>query len=100
MKRSKVAKKVPCCHVCGFMSDSKSQIEHHHIEPVSMGGHKTAKYNLVSLCTMCHKRCYVKGCKGIHSKKYDDSIVIHKYVNGLSLLEISYCHSPDELHYI
>lgn len=61
---------------CSYTTNSRTQIEYHHIVPKTKGGKNWSK-NRIWLCPNCHKKIYIPGEeKGIHSKQHENSIII------------------------
>lgn len=61
---------------CDYSTESRTQIEYHHITPKSKGG-KNDRSNRAWLCPNHHKKIYIPTEeKGIHSKQSEDSIIL------------------------
>ncbi len=72
---------------CTYETDIKSQINIHHIVPKELGGSEH-NYNKICLCPNCHSKIYIKDAtSGIHSKFGDDSIILHRWLNSMDILE-------------
>jgi len=91
-----------CCQMpdCDFISDSRSQIDVHHIIPRSMGG-TDKRSNLIELCPNCHRRILVEGAEtGIHSIENTNSIIIMGKMLSTGGYVISYKDiNDDEIKY-
>ena len=75
------------CQLCGYTTDKRNKIHHHHIEPKELGG-VTTDWNLVYLCPNCHANIFVRDSKsGIHSIESQNSIEINCWRNGHTTLE-------------
>ena len=81
---------------CDYQTESKSQINFHHIIPKSLNG-SNKKSNLLAVCPNCHSTIYVSGVvTGPHSVKSDNSIVINKKVQTTAGMAIEYKYVTEE----
>ena len=69
------------CRICGYIAESRSQMEEHHIRPRSLGGSED-EWNKAMICSRCHSKTFVDGAHGKHGVKAHNSIVIMGWVQS------------------
>ena len=86
---------------CGYQTDVRSQISHHHIKPKELGG-SNHKSNLIYLCPTHHAHVYIEGSKsGIHSIQGNDSIIIRALYGSTDGLVMEYeQHGEIKYHFL
>lgn len=82
---------------CSYETFERSRIDLHHILPKSLGGSNKPS-NLLSLCSNCHRKIYIKeATKGFHSILHEDSIIILNKLGSSNGIVLSYIDCKDNL---
>lgn len=83
---------------CDYSTNDRSKIDYHHIIPREHDG-TNDEWNLIYLCPNHHRRIYISGTHGNHSRKSEDSIEINGWKSSTGGKILEYIENGEVCYY-